>query len=257
MWNEVWTLLIQSLKLSSRFSWQGHQEHCAHRKHIQAPTPAELIMTTRIPLRLDTPFFVQHTLHLIMAFINLNVHWQCIHFESKCVVIPALSSQQCLNLKRWAQSSSALALLLLSVYWFTVLWGRINMEGLVRLEKLMIIILSNQEEWNLFIPGTKWHLFKCLSGDGWKYIYMSISLTLTNVTASWKERVENACVSCFNHHWLDCFGNSDLHYNLTKLSSLNEHYSYTKISLIYRFKKKKSFICVVVVLSYQGDYEAN
>lgn len=57
MWNEVWTLLIQSLKLSSRFSWQGHQERLAHRKHIQVLIRIELIMTTRLPPRLDTPFF--------------------------------------------------------------------------------------------------------------------------------------------------------------------------------------------------------
>lgn len=57
MWNEVWTLQIQSLKLSSRFSWQGHQEHQAHGKHIQVLTPIELIMTTQPPLRLDAPSF--------------------------------------------------------------------------------------------------------------------------------------------------------------------------------------------------------
>lgn len=56
-WNEVWTLQIQSLKPSSRFSWQGHQEHHAHReKKIQVLTPIELIMTTQLPPRLGAIF---------------------------------------------------------------------------------------------------------------------------------------------------------------------------------------------------------
>lgn len=54
--NKVWTLQILSLKLKHTFSWQGHQEHKASRKHIEGSTPIELIMTN-LPLRLWAGFY--------------------------------------------------------------------------------------------------------------------------------------------------------------------------------------------------------
>lgn len=127
MWNEVWALLIQSVKLSSRFSWRGHQEHKAHRKHIQVLTPIELIMTTQLPLRLDTPFFLNSTpctwLWLLWFLTSTDSTFmlnQSVFSYPQFLVTNAWIS------KRWAQSSSAPALFLLITHSFTILCFRQN-----------------------------------------------------------------------------------------------------------------------------------
>lgn len=49
LWNEGSTLPIRAVKLSSTFSWQGHQKHQAHGKNIQVLTLIELTMTNLAP----------------------------------------------------------------------------------------------------------------------------------------------------------------------------------------------------------------
>lgn len=70
LWNEGSTLPIRAVKLSSTFSWQGHQKHQAHRKHIQVLTLIELTMTNLAPTEARRSLFcTTRAPRLIMASV--------------------------------------------------------------------------------------------------------------------------------------------------------------------------------------------